>query len=179
MDLETLPNRAISFEQAQSAKNQIIWDKLDEITVEIALMEWFSGLSYRTQINYQSAMKMLVIAGLLNPTVSLQVFSLVNHDNVIDKIKLIQDWKETSRQARAAAYISFTRFLSRKFPHIFKKALPCREGTAKTFYKVHEKVVTEAMNRAQWSAFLIALEQINYRDSLIAKVTLQGGKTDK
>ena len=47
---------------------------------------------------------------------------------------------------------------------------------SKTFYRVHEKVVTEAMNQAQWMAFFAALESINARDCLIAKITLQGGK---
>lgn len=165
-----------TFEQAKTLKSRIVWDKLEAMSVESTLFEWFETLSYRTRINYQSGVKKLVIGSLLNPLMNLQAFSLVNHDAVIDRIKLIADWQETSRQARAALYISFTRYLSRRFPSVFKKAMPSREGTSKTFYRVHEKVVTEAMNQAQWSAFLAALEIINPRDCLIAKITLQGGK---
>jgi integrase len=114
--------------------------------------------------------------GMINPMISLQAFSMINHDAVIDKIKNISDLQETTRQARAALYISFTRYLSRRFPGIFKKAMPSRDGTNKTFYRVHDKVVTDAMNQAQWTAFLYALKNINARDCLIAKITLQGGK---
>lgn len=41
---------------------------------------------------------------------------------------------------------------------------------------MHHKVVTKAMNQVQWSTFLSFLAEINFRDCLIAKVTLQGGK---
>jgi len=165
-----------SFEQAQATRDRIIWERIESLTVGCLIDEWVATLSYRTKINYQSGVRMLAIAGLLNPMNSLQAFSLVNHDAIIDKIKQISAWQETSRQARAALYISFTRFLSRRFPGVFKKAMPSREGTDKTFFRVHEKVVTEAMNLSQWTAFFSRLREINSRDCLIAKVTLQGGK---
>ena len=119
---------------------------------------------------------MLAEKGLLNPFISLQAFSLVNHDATIDSIKKLSRIPETTKQARAATYISFTRHLSRKFPNFFKKAMPSREKTSKTFFRVHEKVVTEAMNQMQWVSFFNYLEKINPRDCLIAKITLQGGK---
>lgn len=71
---------------------------------------------------------------------------------------------------------SLKNFDSRRTHGIIKKALPSREGTAKTFYKVREKVATEAMTRSQWSNFLHELNEINKRDCLIAKIILQGGK---
>ena len=79
----------------------------------------------------------------------------INHDAVIDKIKQLPSIQETTRQARAATYISFTRYLSRRFPKVFKKATPSREGVSKTFFRVHEKVVTEAMNQSQWLDFCV------------------------
>lgn len=177
MTLIATPQTEIdTFEQAEAIRNRIVWKKLDSLNVESVIYEWLDTLSYRTRINYQSGIKMLSTAGLLNPLISLQAFSLVNHDAIIDKIKLVSPWQETSRQARAALYISFTRYLSRRFPVVFKKAMPSREGTSKTFFRVHEKVVTEAMNLAQWTAFFSALHEINSRDCLIAKITLQGGK---
>lgn len=175
--IQVIPSSPIqSFEQAQSMKDRIVWGGIELLTVGHMLDEWLASLSYRTRINYQSGVRMLSAAGMINPMLSLQMFSLVNHDAIVDRIKQIDDWQETSRQARAALYISFTRFLSRRFPEIFKKAMPSREGTSKTFFRVHEKVVTEAMNQAQWTAFFSALEKINVRDCLIAKITLQGGK---
>ena len=175
--LQIMPDSMIqSFDQAQAIKDRIIWGKMESVSVNHMINEWYGTLSHRTHINYKSGVRMLEVVGLFNPMMSLQTFSQINHDAIIDKIKQIPEWAETSRQARAALYISFTRFLSRRFPKEFKKANPSREGTSKTFYKVHEKVVTEAMNQAQWSAFFFALEGINARDCLIAKITLQGGK---
>ncbi|WP_237753492.1 tyrosine-type recombinase/integrase [Candidatus Protochlamydia amoebophila] len=57
-----------------------------------------------------------------------------------------------------------------------RKAIPSKEKGTKTFFKIREKVVTEAMNQAQWLSFLRELEKINTRDCLIAKLILQGGK---
>jgi integrase len=177
MTLQVLQNTEIeTFEQAQALKDRIVWGGMESLSVDLLLNEWLGDLSFRTQINYRSGVRMLSIAGLINPMMSLQAFSLINHDSIIDKIKQVSEWQETSRQARAALYISFTRFLSRRFPGIFKKAMPSREGTGKTFFRVHEKVVTQAMNQAQWSEFFAALLVINPRDCLIAKITLQGGK---
>ena len=107
---------------------------------------------------------------------SLQAFALINHETIIDRIKLIENWSECSRQARAACYISFTGFLNRRLQGVVKKALPSKEGHAKTFFRVYDKVHTQAMTQAQWIKFFQALNEINPRDCLIAKVILQGGK---
>ena len=175
--LQVITGSAIeSFGQAQAMRDHIVWDRIETLTVGCLLNEWTETLSPRTRINYQSGVRVLAAAGLINPMLGLQAFSLVNHDAVIDQIKNVAGWQETSRQARAALYISFTRFLSRRFPAIFKKAMPSREGTGKTFYRVHDKVVTNAMNQAQWTAFFSALREIHPRDCPLAKITLQGGK---
>ncbi len=107
---------------------------------------------------------------------SLQLFALINHDSIIDQIKVLPELSECSKQARAACYISLTRFLSRRTQGVIPKATPSREGVSKTFYRVRDKVATEAMTRAQWSDFLEELHKINPRDCLIAKIILQGGK---
>ena len=175
--LQIITGSAIeSFDQAQAIRDRIIWGKIEPMKVDQVINEWLNTLSYRTQINYRSGVRMLAETGLLNPFLTMQAFSLVNHDAAIDKIKQLPLLQETTRQARAAMYISFTRYLSRKFPEIFKKAMPSREGTSKTFFRVHDKVVTEAMNQAQWLSFFACLADSNARDCLIAKITLQGGK---
>ncbi|MCB1116277.1 MAG: site-specific integrase [Chlamydiia bacterium] len=107
---------------------------------------------------------------------SLQAFALVNHEAIIDQIKLVAHWTECTRQARAAGYISFTGFLYRRTKGIIPRALANREGSGQTFFKVYDKVKTAAMSQAQWCAFLEELEKISPRECLIAKVMLQGGK---
>jgi integrase len=165
-----------SFEQAKNLRDRLIWQQLDKTTVEEAIVHWLSTLSARTEINYQSGMRKLFGLKLINPSMTLQAFALVNHDLIIDRIKLVSDWSECSRQARVACYISFTRFLSRRTQGMISKAVPSREGNTKTFFRVYEKVKTSAMTQAQWLQFFKALEEISPRETLIAKVILQGGK---
>ena len=168
-----------SFEHAKKVRDIHIWQQLDNISVEEAISHWLATLSHKTQINYQSGMRKLAEFGLISPSMSLQAFALVNHDTIIDQIKLRREWSECSRQARAACYISFTRFLNRRTEGMIRKALPNKEGNAKTFYRVHEKVKTAAMSQGQWIRFFEALEKISKREYLIAKVLLQGGKRVK
>lgn len=175
-ELTSLNIKNATYEQAQSIKNNVVWNALDKITVEQAMYAWLETLAPLTKRNYLSGLKRLIEYGLINPLMTLQDFALANHESIIDQIKLIKDWSECSRQARAACYISFTGYLNRRLQGMIKKALPNKEKGSKTFFKVYEKVKTKAMNHAQWQSFLQALAKINKRDCLIAKITLQGGK---
>ena len=166
----------ISFEQAKSLRDEAVWQQLQDVSVGFSLEEWLKTLAKSTSKDYRYGMKRLVELGLLNTQSNLQVFSLINHDSIIDQIKLIPEWSEASRQARAACYVSFTRFLSRRTQGMINRAVPSREGTAKTFFKVRDKVATNAMDRAQWSRFLEEIDSISFREGLIAKIALQGGK---
>lgn len=165
-----------TFEQAKNFKTEVIWQNLASKTVEEAKNFWLGGLSRLTAKNYKAGMHMLENAGLIKPSITLQVFSLVNHNEILDRIKTLPGLTESTKQARAACYISFTRFLSRRTNGIIAQAIPSREGATKTFYKVREKVATEAMTAQQWHKFLDELSNINKRDCLIAKIILQGCK---
>jgi len=171
-----IPSNLETYEQAAFFKANLVWKKLDEISLEEAISSWLPTLSPKTQLSYRSGIKKLIEFGWLNPLISLQQFALINHEGIIDRIKLFQDWAETTRQARAACYISFTGFLSRRLEGVIKKAVPNKEGNAKTFFSVNEKVKTHAMTQAQWILFFKELEKINPRDCLIGKIILQGGK---
>lgn len=167
---------ANSFEEAKSAQSNAIWQQLEKITIQEAAEMWLATLSHRTRINYQSGLRKLAEIGLLSPLLNLQGFALVNHEAIIDQIKLVPAWTECSRQSRAACYISFTKFLHRRSKGIISRAIANREGHAKTFFKVYDKVKTAAMSQSQWVLFLDALEEISPRECLIAKLILQGGK---
>lgn len=175
-ELPTHQFKNSTFEEAQSLRNNQIWEALDKITVEQAIFTWLDSLQFLTRRNYLSGIKKIIELGLVNPLMTLQEFSLTNHESIIDQIKLVSQWSECTRQARAACYISFTAYLNRHLQRIVKKAIPNKEKGSKTFFKVYEKVKTNAMNQAQWQTFLMVLEKINPRDCLIAKLTLQGGK---
>ena len=172
----SVPHGLQTYEQAVSAKTNLIWKKLEETSVEQAIDHWLSTLGQKTQINYRSGIKKLIEFGWLNPLLTLQAFALINHEGIIDQIKLCPSWAETTRQARAACYISFTGFLSRRLQGVIRKAVPSKEGHSKTFFTLYEKVKTKAMTQAQWLLFFKELEKINPRDCLIGKIILQGGK---
>lgn len=166
-----------TYEQAQSLRTNLVWQALDSIQVQEAIFIWLETLnSHHTRRNYYAGLKKLVEYSLLNPFISLQAFALVNHESIVDQIKQIKEWSECTRQARAACYISLTAFLDRRLQGVVKKAKTNKEKGSKTFFRVYEKVKTNAMNQSQWISFLKALEEMSCRDALIAKLTLQGGK---
>jgi integrase len=169
-----------SFAEAIALRDQVIWANMDSMTVEQAKDKWLATLSNpRTLKNYRSALKTLFDQGIINKFYTLRQFALISHRAVISTIKHISGLSECTKQARAAAYISFTRYLSDMLEGNFKRAVPCKDGTietTKTFQKIHEVVETEAMTPSQWEAFLIELNKINPRDCLIAKLALQGAK---
>jgi integrase len=175
-------NNIASFTEALAVRDQIIWDRMDFVTIGEALENWLSGmLNKLTAKNYRAGMNMLISIGLINPNITLRAFALVNHTENLKKIKQLKTYNsnylsEATKQARCAAYISFTRHLHEKLDGNFRRAAPSREGTSKTFKKVRKHVKTEAMSREQWTSFLNDLHKINFRDCLIAKLTLQGAK---
>lgn len=169
-----------TYDKVVSIKNDVLWNELNKHTVGEALEMWLSTLQPLTAKNYRSGMRKLAELRYIRPEVTLQAFAMENPDAIVDRVKkeslLGESWSECTRQARVACYISFTGFLSRRFPGMLKKATTCKEGNSKTFFRVHEKVKSNAMSHAQWSAFFLELDKINARDCLIAKITLQGGK---
>jgi len=167
---------AFSYVQATSLRNEQLWNEIGNITVAEAVGIWLGTLHDLTRRNYVCGFNKMAERGLLDPTISLQAFSLINHEAVIDSTKLVEAWSEATCQARAASYISFTGFLSRRTQGLIRKAIPSKEGSTKTFFRIREKVKTKAMTRAQWTAFFEELEKVSLRDCLIGKITLQGGK---
>ena len=164
------------YEEIKSSIREEYWNHLAEVSVVQAVDHWLNTLSPHTRKNYCCAIGQLEQLQFLNLDHSLQQFALYNHESIVDQIKNVDFWKETTKQARAACYISFTGFLERRTQGLIRKAIPSKEGSTKTFFRVHEKVVTSALNRAQWTIFFEKLSKINWRDALIGRVILQGGK---
>ena len=159
-----------------SEKKETVWTQLKQITVQSALEAWYRTLPLLTKKNYQSGFNRIMDLGLVDPNWDLQYFALINHESKVDEIKLLPRWSEATRQARAAGYISFTAFLQRRTQGVINKAISNKEGVSKTFFKIRDKVKTPTLTKKQTINFFIELKKINYRDYLIAKVILQGGK---
>lgn len=165
-----------TYEQAKTNRTETVWQQLAGFSVGDALVLWFQTLKPLTGMNYRSGLRRLIEMQLVDPELSLQQFSLLNHEAVVDEVKLVHGWSEATRQARAAAYISFTGFLQRRTQGIIHKAVTNKEGTNKTFYKIRDKVKTNALTQIETRRFLDEIGKINVRDGLIAKLLLQGGK---
>lgn len=175
--LQTTNN--LSYSQAQVYKNDYLWQKMSQIQVQQELKEWLDQYSSHTRQTYFWHITALEDLGLIEVYKTLDYFSLVNHDEVVDKIKTIQHYDdqvcEGTKQSRAAAYISFTRFLSRKYQGKIQRASPNVTNTNKTFFKLRDKCATEAMTCEQWKDWLYELES-KKREWLIAVLILQGAK---
>lgn len=156
-------------------KNEVL-----DLVLEDAARLWLDTLSPLTKKNYFSGLKVLVKLGSIHPRMNLKEFSLVDHTSVIKKIKenlATTDGillSEASRQARAACYISLTRYLNRLTNGVVSRASPCRDFGFETFYKVRDTVKKNILSKNQWLIFFEALKNISYRDYLIGKIITQG-----
>ncbi|EPP35487.1 phage integrase family protein [Chlamydia ibidis] len=159
---------------SQFSKNRL------SLTVSEAANLWLTTLSPITRKNYASGIRFLYSHALLRPFMKLEDIMHLDHCDVLHKIKNLthsQSGKllsEASKQARAACYISFTKFLYRLTRGSIKQACPSRRFGEATFYKIRDKVKTEFILKKDWLVFLDTLKQISYRDYLIGKLIIQG-----
>ena len=122
--------------------------------------------------------------GFIRSTLTVQQFACQSPDLIIDRISSThfqnekgKIWSKATKEARIAAFLSFTRYLSRKTDGIVRRGIPSREGISKTFGGAkRKKVSTQDLSRKQIGDFLRELDAINPRDGLLARVILQGAK---
>ena len=165
-----------SYQEVKKIMQARLFKKLEK-SFSDEVEEWLKIMEKGTAQTYKSAMNTLYYIGLIDPFMNLYTFSTMNYEEMVDKIKKTNNpWKEETRQLKAAALISFLKYLARKYPGAFRRVEICENGICKTFYKTTEKCKTPAMTRKQWENFLYELSKINHRDYLIAVLTLQGAK---
>lgn len=179
-----------SYSAALQLKQETIWKELAKINVRDALDLWLESIqNQRTQKAYRIAMDELILKGFLDPGWSLQQFSLLSPEQLIDSIKTspiqIRDrngtprdrhWSIRTKEARIACFLSFTRYLSRKTDGMIRRGIPSKDGVEKTFSFKSRKVKSDALSRSQLMAFFEELDKINTRDAMIARLCLHGGK---
>lgn len=176
-NLELATMETFSYRQSVELQKEVIWSALANTTLRHAIDSWLETLTELTRKNYACGIDRLAALGLIDPNMSLQAFSLTNHNDIIDKIKKASGLSEATRQARAACYISLTRFINRRTDGIVRVATPCREGginTTKTFGSVRQLVKTEALEQMEWIRLIGVID--NKRDALVVKILLQGAR---
>ncbi len=157
-------------------------NRLEGSSLKAAIQEWLSNLSISTRRNYAYYMtdmirrKIVHDSDLHGNVFTVGHFNQVPHELVIDHIKKVADWGEGTKQVRAACYISLTAYLSHISRGWFRRAHPSTLSANPTFYQIRDKCATQALNLGEWSLFINALQDINHRDSLIARCMLQGAK---
>lgn len=179
-----------SYAKTLELKQEAIWQQLAQVKFRDALDQWLDSiLNPRTQKSYKTAIEELIARGFLDPNWSLQQFSLLSPDQIIDTIKTVpihirdmtgkdtsRQWSMRTREARIACFLSFTRYLSRKSEGMIRRGVPSKNGIEKTFSENPRKVKSEAMIRSQISGFFEKLDQLNSRDAMIARLCLHGAK---
>ena len=185
-----MDSQTVSYRHVMEAQKEYIWQQLKYITLGQAQKEWLNTIQNPcTKKSYASSMEALIKYQILDPGLSLQTFSLISPEKIIDYIKthsiLVNEVGEVAsrkalvdrtREARVSCFLSFTRYLSRKTEGLIRRGIPSKEGIAKTFTTKPRKVKTEALTRSQMVRFFEELDKINKRDSLIAKICLHGAK---
>mgnify|MGYP001602008228 CR=1 FL=1 len=155
----------------------VVWGERESVVLRNAVDSFLQTLSPHTNRAYNAAFEMFYSQRLLNPEQTLEQFAKQNLENLLDKIRSDSRGNtESTKQARAAAFISFTSFLQRKTGGIIKKAIPNRGNSSPTFQTDREKSDTKALTTEEWYSFLHALKKLNVRDYLVAKIALQGAK---
>ena len=145
-----------------------------ENDIQLFIENWLNGLPSLTRKNYSYLMSDLFRAGFLSPC-SLQQFSKLNFEIIVDKIKMTPNLSECAKQNRAKVFISFTRYLNRiTFGNV--RVAIAKRGSNATFRPIREKAATGTISEEDWKKFITELEKTSKRDVLIAKCLLQGAK---
>ena len=180
MSLEIIPSKGagsvLSHRQAEIMKKEGVWSALDNINLEQAVKLFIRSLRKNTGEAYLGAFGSFFLYGYLMPEMSLKEFSMINLEAKLDHIKTSFPGKEGTKQARSAAFVSFTGFLQRKTEGLIKKAVPNKEKGRKTFQKIRDKTVCETLTPEEIKAFLGALKRVSLRNYLVGAMQIQGAK---
>lgn len=165
-----------SYQKAVQLRDDYVWRELGQVKIKNAVEAFLKSLEGHTLRAYGGAFRMFFKKGLLDPEGSLQFFAVANLEHLLDLIKERTSGSEATKQARAAAFVSFTGFLQRKTAGLIKKALPRKEKGYQTFRKIRDEAKSASMNREEVKSFLEVLEKKNRTYWIIAQMILQGAK---
>ncbi len=156
-------------------------EKLEYMPIVAAIQNWLMQLAGSTRLKYAELMTDILERKIIPSFfVGGEPFTVgglrhIRHEVVLEYIKKIPDLTEHAQQARIVCYVSFTAYLSKISYGWFRKALPVDNNGRSMLYRLRPKALKQALSLKQWFAFLTALDEINHRDSLIARCMLYGG----
>jgi integrase len=174
--MELIEKETISYDKIIDSVNTEKWKRIKEITVSESIVRFLDTFKRNTRRVYRSHFYQMFFHSLIDPQMNLQQFSLLNLEQMLDNIKLQQQCQEATLQSRAAVFISFCRFLSRRTEGMIRIPAVSKEGINKTFQKIRNKAATRALSLEEWTKFIHCLSKRSPRDAMIARMTLQGAK---
>src|SRR5579862_2789428 len=161
-------------------------EKWKDMDLSLAITTWLLNITTSTHETYKYAIedlkkRNLIVTTINSDPIKLGHFYYQPHSKILNDIKNIdksddpkEDAKrESARQVKAAAYISFTNWLHNTTNGWFRKAIPTSNTT---FYNIYDKCQSNALSLSEWYNFISELNKINKRDALIAKALFQGAK---
>jgi len=170
----------LTLSEALSNRDEFVWKELEKITLIEASESFVSTLHGNTKRAYKAAFCSIFSVfknfNIFNPENNLQTLAISNMENLLDEIRTKISGSESTKQARAAAFIALTRYLQRATGGLIKKVVPRKDKGNPTFRQIRETSVTKSLTKEQWMRFLSSLKMMSYRDYLIAKTILQGAK---
>ena len=165
-----------SYKESLEAKDEMLWNAMATISIRVAINSFLETLQPTTARLYKSAFNKIFLYRVLSDSINLQSFALINSNSVVDQIKERLPVSEGSKQAYAAAFISFTRYLDRKTEGRIKRAVPNKEHSSKTFFALREKSNKEYLNEYEVRRFLEELRRLSTKYYFIASMQLQGAR---
>ena len=133
-------NKNFTYKQAIELRNELVWRNLSNTKILEAASAFLESLgSVHTKRAYQTSFDLFFAKGMLDPNMSLQTLSVMNLEHLIDLMRQQVDGSEATKQARTAAFISFTAFLQRRTGGMLRKVLANREKGSQTFKRIREK----------------------------------------
>ena len=160
----------------KKARDDKIANALSGIDVETALEPFLATLKQNTQRTYRVGFTYLFRNKILDPKLPLDDFAVLNYNLILHAIQNEYTGSKSSRMNRAAAFISFTKFLNRKTNGLVAVCPPHTTGVDKTFFKVREKAVSKPLTRADCVRLLDTLKILHYTTYIVAKIALNSGR---
>lgn len=164
----------------ETTRRQMIFEGLRDVTIQRAIESFLDTLGSHTRRSYDTGLNIVFELFedlcLIRRELPLQVLAMCNVENLLDALKKNVTGSEATKQARACAFLSFTKFLERTTGGVIRSALTNKSCATPTFPKIRSKSATTALTLEEWRRFSNSLRMISERDSLIAKMMIQGAK---
>lgn len=148
---------------------------LKKTHLSVLITDWLSHLNPDTAKTYSHLMKSLVESQFI-PDLDLEEFNSYPHEFVLRRMRKKDGWSESAIQMRSAAYISFTKYLTRITCGWFRRVFPESGTSTPTFFQKNEKSVYRALTEHERFKFMLAIDTIGKRESIAARCIMQGAK---